>query len=160
MQEVFTDRSCRFHLQTIARRQSVHTYHLHDLLQRSFFCQKAHHLLAAFHPVFSNRSIEPVMHIIKIQGIARQPVDSREMSLVCQSCIQSPEYLYNTKCRLRYRLRSITTRRGYGADNGKRSFSCIFAKRNHTSCSLVKLCQTRTKVCRITFLTGHLLKTS
>ena len=82
------------------------------------------------------------------------------MSLVSQTGIQTPEYLYDTKRCLGYRLGDITTGRGYCTDNGKSTFSSFGTVGDNTTCTLVELCKTATEVCRITFFTGHFLKTT
>src|SRR5699024_11538149 len=92
--------------------------------------------------------------------VTGQPVNSREMSLISQGRIQSPEYLYNTKGSLRYRLGNSSSRRRHGADYGQGPFSLILAQRNYVACSLVELCQTGTQVCGVAFLTGHLSQTA
>ena len=84
MQEILTDRARRFHFQAVDRGQCIHADHLYDLLQLCLFLQKAHKTLAAAHPLIRYILIKPFSQIVHIQGITGQPVDRREMALVCQ----------------------------------------------------------------------------
>ena len=74
--------------------------------------------------------------------VTGQPVDCREVTFVSQCGIQSPEYLNDTQGCLRYRLRNISTWRGYCSDYGQCAFSSVFSKVYHMSGSLIELCQT------------------
>ena len=160
MQEILTDRARRFHFQAVDRGQCIHADHLYDLLQLCLFLQKAHKTLAAAHPLIRYILIKPFSQIVHIQGIAGQPVDRREMTFVCKVCVQSPEYLYDSKCRLGNRLGDITTWRRYGADRCQGTLSSVFSTADHMSGTLIELCKTGTKICRITFLAWHLLQSS
>ena len=116
VQEILADGTGRLHLQAVCRRQSVHTYHLYDLLQLRLLLEKAHHALTAGHPLRRHLFVKPFSHIVHIEGIAGQPVDGREMSLIGQGGIQSPEDLDNAEGGLGHRLRDISSWRRYGSD--------------------------------------------
>ena len=142
MQKVLTDRTGSFHLQTVRSGQSIHTYHLYDLVELCLILKQGHHFLAAAHPVFCNILCKPSGDVVQIQRVTGQPVDCREVTFVSQCGIQSPEYLNDTQGCLRYRLRNISTWRGYCSDYGQCAFSSVFSKVYHMSGSLIELCQT------------------
>ena len=160
VKEVLTDGTGCFHFQAVARGKCIHTYHLYDLFQLCLFLKKGHHSLAELHPIIGHILIKPSAYTVQIQGITGQPVDRREVTFVCKVCVQSPEYLHDSKCCLGNRLGNITTRRRYGTNSGQSAFSSIFSITDHVSGTLIELCKTGTQICGITFLTWHLLQSS
>ena len=160
VEEILSDGTGCFHFQSVTRRKRIHTYHLYDFFQLCLFLKKGHHSLTELHPVIRYIFVKPSANAVQIQRIAGQPVDRREMTFVCKVCIQSPEYLYDSKCRLGNRLGDITTWRRYGADRCQGTLSSVFSTADHMSGTLIELCKTGTKICRITFLAWHLLQSS
>ena len=161
MEEILSDRAGCFHLESVGCGKRIHTDELNHFLQLRLILQKVHHLLPECHPVVSiHILIEPSADGIHVVGIACQPVDGREVSLVSKSRIQAPEHLDYTKGCLCNGLGNITACRRNRTDNRKCSLPVIGTEGRHAACSLIELCQTRTKVCGVSFLTGHFLKSS
>ena len=160
MQEILTDGSGGLHFQAVLRGKGVHSDHLDNLIEGSLILQQAHQILAGFHPVTLDILIKPGLQVIQIQTVGSQPVNRREMPLVRQLRVQTPEHLDDTECSLGNRLGDISSGRGNRSDRGELSLPAVPSQRDDTAGPLVKLCQTGAQISRVSFLSGHLLQTS
>ncbi len=94
---------------------------LDDLVQRSASCQQELMALGTqLVPLGRNILVEPASERVDIERIARQPVDRREVALVRELGVETPEDLDDAQCRLRDRLGNIAAGRRNSADGGER----------------------------------------
>src|SRR5690606_1112825 len=99
--------------------------------------------------------VHPAVYLTLIQGVRVHPVDGWEVSSVCKACVQSPEYLNDSKGCLGHRLGNISSWRGYGTDDGEGTDSVIRTVASDLTGSFIELRCTGTKIRWVSFVTRH-----
>ena len=103
---------------------------------------------------------EPGLQGVQVQRVAGQPVHRREVALIGQAGVQSPEHLHNAQGGLRHRLRNVAAGRGYRPDDGQSALSLLAAQGDHPASPFIELSQTAAQIGGVALLAGHLLQTA
>ncbi len=96
LEEAQTDDSGNFQRQFLVIRKNITTNQFYDLHQVAFLVQDRHQLISFVYEILVGIVTVPWCQVIYIFTVACEPVDSREMSCICQGFIQSPEAAYET----------------------------------------------------------------
>ena len=160
MQEVLAYRAGSLHLESVGRREGVHTDELDYFIERSFVGKQSHEPCAKRSPLIRDILVEPASERVGIEGIARQPVYRREVALICERRVESPEDLYYSEGRLGDGLRNIAAGRRNSAYDRERALASVRAEGNNTSRTLIELGKSAAEISGVALFAGHLFKSA
>ena len=131
-----------------------------DFLELVFVFKQRHRFRAVDAPLSVVEAVPVFAELLRVERVAVEPVDRREVALVGELRVEAPEDLRDAERVLRYRLGKVAARRRNGSDDGDGALAPVLAEAYRTARSFVEGSEARTEVGRVSLFAGHFFKAS